>query len=221
MNNKIRKCRDPMVVIIASAIVLLVLIGASGQFNLGWSWLHWQAMALDTTDDEFSTRDDYTILVLYLRDGQYFLDAISGDHDFKVQAGKLYMDGEVIVENADEIGWEIYPDQPIIFPSDWEGGNITIAELPIGSFPYNLPQDAHCARLDKIYPGRLPKGKVSMYWNHQWFSGIRCAISLQAFEDYEAGKLQIGDFVVTDYAYIWGRQKEPIIIDKVFINEWK
>lgn len=216
-----------MGVIIVAAIFMATIVGV-GCSPTSFSWLHGQAMALEITSPTFSTRDGYSMLVLYLRDGQYFAGDVRGTHDFVVVGDYLYVDDqERSICDVTKVGWGLYPEQRIDIPTEWDPETenewpvpITMEELNLRDFePEDLPQSGHFVRLDAIHPGDALKAEVSRPFYGKWYEGIRCLVTLSVYNSYLAGEVEIGDYLWVYYTNDprpGHENKEiPIVIDKV------
>ena len=191
------------------------------------SWVHEQAMAMEITTECFSTRERFSMLVLYIRDGEYFVLAARGDHDFEVEDNKLYMDDEVIVNDTLVVGWGLYPEQTIEIPLEWDEESqdyievaVTLTELNLREFEADdLPQSGHYAKLSAVYPDDVLKAEVSRPFYGKWYEGIRCLVTLSVYQAYLAGDIAIGDYVWVYYSNDPRPGHEhkdiPIVIDKV------
>ena len=171
------------------------------------------------------------MLVLYLRDGNYFFSVITGTHDFRVEGDSLYVDDQDgRVCDVNKVGWGLHPEQRIEVPTEWDEEMqmdveipITMAELNLRDFTAeDLPRSAHFARLDAVHPSDILKAEASRYYNDQWFGGIRCLVTLSVMQSYQAGDIVIGDYVWVYYTNDPrpGHEHEevPIVIDKVIYD---
>ena len=178
--------------------------------------------------ESFSTTERYSMLVLYFRDGNYYFMGIKGTHEFWVDGDVLYVDdGWPVVNDINVVGWGLYPEQKIAIPMEWDEElqmdvevPITLEELNLRDFGVrDLPQSGHFARLDAIYPGEILKAEVSRCFYGEWFIEIRCLVTLQAYQAYQANDLEIGDYVWIYYSTDPrpGHEHEtvPIVIDRI------
>lgn len=82
-----------------------------------------------------------------------------------------------------------------------------------------LPQSGHYARLDAVHPGDTLKAEVARYYDGQWYTNIRCLVTLTVMQAYQAQDLALGDFVWVYYSTDPrpGHHGEsiPIVVDKV------
>ena len=178
--------------------------------------------------ETYATQDGYSMLVLYLLDGEWYLQAIRGSHNFTEDNNKLYMDDNVVVvNNLNKVGVKLYPEQEIEIPVEWDEDEQDFVEIPvtltdlnlIDFSASNLPRSGHYARLDAVHPANALKAEVSRYYNGQWYTGIMCLVTLTAYQSYQANVLQVGDYVWVYYSTDPRPGHEggnvPIVVDKV------
>lgn len=168
--------------------------------------MHSQAMAMEITSPTFSTRDGYSMLVLYLRDGNYYLMTVTGTHDFVVEGDHLYVDDtrSHAVCDVTKVGWGLYPEQPINIPIEYNPDSdtdepvpITMEELNLRDFEAeDLPQSGHFARLDTVIPGaEWLKIEVSRPFYGKWYGGIKCLVLDSLVRDYQNHLIELGDYL--------------------------
>lgn len=82
-----------------------------------------------------------------------------------------------------------------------------------------LPESGHYARLDAVFVDDALKAEVARYFEGQWYIDIRCLVTLSAIQAYQAGNLEVGDYVWVYYSSDPrpGHEGEsvPIVVDKV------
>lgn len=82
-----------------------------------------------------------------------------------------------------------------------------------------LPESGHYARLDAVHGGDVLKAEVARYFDGEWYSGIRCLVTLSVLTAYQGGDLEVGDYVwvyyCTDPRPGHEGESVPIVVDKV------
>ena len=225
-----------MGVIIVAAIFMATIAGVGcSPGSSSWSqgqgsfpWLHGQVTAMEITSPTFSTKDGYSMLVLFERSTGHFLQAIRGTHDFVVVGDYLYVDDQELAAcDVTKAGWGLYPEQRIDIPTEWDEVMqedveipITMEELNLRDFePEDLPQSGHFVRLDAIHSGDALKAEVSRPFYGKWYGGIRCLVTLGVYQSYQAGDIEIGDYLWVYYTNDprpgHENQEIPIVVDKV------
>lgn len=191
--------------LVVAGIILVAAVLVTGCSVPEWAWEHSQAMALEITSPTFSTRDGYSMLVLYLRDGNYYLMTITGTHDFVVEGDFMYVDEQELPAcDVTKVGWGLYPEQPINIPMEYnpdtgldEPVPITMEELNLRDFEAeDLPQSGHFARLDAVDPqASWLKIEVSRPFYGKWYGGIKCLVLDSLVRDYQSGYIELGDYL--------------------------
>lgn len=213
---------------LVGVVITIIVVGGVPCSTVGASWVEMQAIDQQIVTDSFSTTARYSMLVLYLRDGHYYFMDIKGTHDFWVEGDVLYVDdGWPVVNDINVVGWGLYPEQKIEIPMEWDEElqidievPVTLEELNLRDFEArDLPQSGHFARLDVVYPSAILKAEVSRYFYGEWFTEIRCLVTLQAYQAYQDNDLVIGDYVWIYYSTDPRPEHEhetvPIVVDKI------
>ena len=170
--------------------------------------------------------DDNLMLVLYLKADEQFLQAIRGPATFEIKDNKMYLENKVVVNDMVKVGYGVYPWQRIEPKYEYDpdlGEEVEVSQymyvLNLAVItPADLPHSQHIAILTEIDAGRIkPATVIRKYLGENY--QVRCLVSQMAKDLYQAGDLQIGDYVIVTFIdEIPGSQEYniAIIVDKVW-----
>lgn len=165
------------------------------------------------------------MIVLYLKENNQFLQAIMGFPEVEELDGKLYMDDDVIVNDLIKIGYALYPDQEINLKYE-EDEQLGLIEIPqtleeLNLVPMSadaLPKSEHIGKLKAVNIGQAKLATVTRrFWGEDY--DVSC-LATQSIKDlYQAGDIQIGDFVLVSFIEETPNGAErniAIVTDKVY-----
>lgn len=168
------------------------------------------------------TVDGKSMLVLSLEDGDYFLQAIRGTHQFEVEGNKLYMDdGIVVVNDLSKVNYALYPDQIFEIPvEEDEFGDpvevpVTLAELNLREvfLISDLSSSPHLARIKSIDITKAKPITVIRTFAGREFD-VPCVVTEQIKDQFLAGNITVGDIVIVECCE--ERPEDAIVIAKVY-----
>jgi len=167
-----------------------------------------------------------TMVVLYLLDGNYFQQAVRGDHDFLESGNKLYVDGKVAVNDLSKVGYAVYPDQKVNVPLEWNEDTGENEEVPITLEELNLipmsaeylPTSEHIAKLVGVNATQAKPATVTRkYWGETY--DVKCLVTETIKRMWLDGDLEIGDYVLVSFIEEIPDTVErhiAIVTDKIF-----
>lgn len=165
------------------------------------------------------------MIVLYLKDGNWFLQRIWGFPELKEESNKLYMllhgAWKVIINDLTKAGYKRCPDQEVIVPTEWDEEMETPVEIPVTIANLNLrdfgisdlPTSQHLAILKSINPSKARPATVVRTFNGQEYD-TDCVVTQDIKDQYQAGKINIGDIVIVSYCE--ERQDDAIVMAKIY-----
>lgn len=167
------------------------------------------------------------MIVLYLKENNIFLQAIQGFPVVKEENNKLlFENGKVIVNDLIKIGYEIYPDQKVEIPTEWNEETREYEDVPTLVDELNLtpmsaeylPVSEHIGKLISVNPSLAKPAVVRRkFWGQTY--DVNC-LATQAVKDaFQAGDIQVSDFVLVSFIEEIPDTEErriAIITDKVF-----
>ena len=162
------------------------------------------------------------MIVLYLKDTNQFLQAIPDFPVVKEEGNKLLFDnGQVIINGLTKAGYAYYPDQLITIPKDDEGADIPITLEELNLIPMSadtLPVSEHIGMLISVTPANAKPAIIRRrFWGENY--DINCLVTQSVAELYQAGKIQVGDYVLVSFIEEMPNETErniAIVTDKVY-----
>lgn len=170
--------------------------------------------------------DNSLMLVLYLEADDQFLQAIRGEATFTVDGNKMYLEDRVIVNDLTKVSYSVHPYKRIQPKLEWDEDLQEMVEVPQYMWELDLavitasdlPTSQHIAKLVAIDPGALRPATVTRKFLGETYQ-VSCLVSQTAVELYQAGKLQVGDFVIVVFIDEIPDTQEynlAIVVDKVW-----
>lgn len=159
------------------------------------------------SQNSYSTQDSYSMLVLYLTDGEWYVQSIRGSHNYEEIGNKLYMDGNtVVINNLNKAGAKIYPDQNVEVPVEWDEETQTLIEIPVTLSdlnlvefaPDNLPRSQHIGRLIDVDMTRAKPALVRRWYLGETYDSW-CLVSQGVVDMWIADTLNVNDWVIVSY----------------------
>lgn len=71
------------------------------------------------------------MIVLYLKEGNQFLQAIKGFPKVTEKDNKLYIGGNIALNDLTKAGYREYPDQKVNIPTEWNEELEDFVEVPV------------------------------------------------------------------------------------------
>lgn len=158
-----------------------------------------------TASDRIVLQDSNQMIVIYQKSDQQYMLSLRGPAVFVDDNIALYL---VInqywkrrVTNLDKMAYLICPYQKIERQYDDEGFDVPIYMYDLNLHSYDtadLPHSQHIAKLVDVNPdAKKPATVARKYLGSIYYEN--CLVSMPAKEAYQAGTLQVGDYVVITY----------------------
>jgi len=174
-----------------------------------------------------SSAPDKVMVVIYLTTGKYLQSFIyEPDMILEEYGDKLYLNGEVIVNNLNEVNWTFFQYQPIEVPFEVVDGvevplDITMGELGLSFITADsLPHSQHIAIVKSIDPQRAKPVTVTRRWIRENYDE-NCLISESIWQLYILGKVGVGDYVIVSFIEEHPNSQElniPVVVDMVKVT---
>lgn len=164
------------------------------------------ALAQENPDVTIVLPDDGLMLVLYLKANDQYLQSIRGPRVFTIEGNKMYLEGRVIVNNLDKVGYEVYPWRRIEPKLEWDEEMDMEVEVPqymseLDLQPItaaDLPHSQHIAKLVDVDPTAVrPATVIRRYLGRNYT--VDCLVSQSVKDMYARGDLQVGDYVIVSF----------------------
>lgn len=165
--------------------------------------------------------DNKLMLVTWLEENDTYLFSVRGPATFEVSGNIMYHDGRAIVNRLDRVGYGVYVYKPISRKIDDQGNGVVqhTWELDLEEVTADtLPKSQHIAKLIGVYPDRARPATVVRKFLGETYE-VNCLVSQSVVELYQAGKLNIGDFVIVSFIDEIPDSNEynlAIVVDKVY-----
>ncbi len=183
------------------------------------------ALTLHAAGDEAAAQEPGIMLVVYFNGPPttYALTIPYGQGDVAEEIGDmLYVNGHVVVNDLSKAGWglyhrkEIYPryeaDMDVEIP--WLMSELALEPVAAA----DLPHSQHIAKVKSINPALTKPVMVTRKWMGQTYD-IACLASESIVALYQAGKVQVGDYVIVSFIDEIPETEEisiPVVVDKVY-----
>lgn len=161
------------------------------------------------------------MIVTFLKDTSQLLGTIPDFPEVREQGNKLYLNGRVIINDLSKAGYAIYPDQIIEILKDEENNDPPIFLNEINLIPMSadtLPISEHIGKLISVNPAQAKPAVVRRrFWGENY--DVNCLVTQSVAELYQAGNIQIGDYVLVSFIEEIPNTEEreiAIVTDKIF-----
>ena len=141
--------------------------------------------------------------------------------ELKVENGVLYRDGKAIINDLSKVNIGFYKYKHIVEKLDDEGNSIPwyINELNLEQITADdLPISEHIAKLVSVNPNLIKPATVTRRFMGVNYD-VNCLVTQSVAELYQAGQIQIGDYVLVSFIEEIPNTEErniTIITDKVY-----
>ena len=174
--------------------------------------------------------DNSLMLVLCLKADNQYLQSVRGPATFTVEGQKMYLEGRVIVNDLNKVGYSVYPYKRIQpkYELDVEFDELIevpqyMDELGLEAITASdLPHSQHIAKLTGIYPTRARPATVTRRFLGETYQ-VDCLVSQSVRDMYQSGDLAIGDYVIMSFIDEIPDSQEynlAVIVDKVW-ESWQ